>query len=115
MNAPLSDLIYVGQTKRQIQLFWGDTHCHTNISADTAASAHSTPRPAGVYEYARNKSDLDFCMVTDHVENVTEDEWSETCLAASEAYEPGRFVTFSGFEATFHPHRRNGDKNYMTI
>ena len=92
-------------------LFWGDTHCHSRFSADSAANNCFIPRPEGDYDYARNKSDLDFCMVVDHIEDQSADEWKETCEAARKACEPGRFVTFSGFEATFQPSRRNGDKN----
>ena len=92
-------------------LFWGETHVHTSISADSAAINSCIPRPRGVYDYARNTSDLDFCMVTDHSENIVEEDWKETQAAAEECYEPHRFVTFSGFEATHDPLREDGDKN----
>jgi len=93
------------------QLYWGDTHCHSRFSADSAANNPLIASPEDDYEYARNRSDLDFCMVTDHIEDQSEEEWRETRAAASRCYEPGRFVTFSGFEATFQPSRKNGDKN----
>lgn len=92
-------------------VFWGDTHCHSCLSADTAAINDCVRRPAGDYAYARDVADLDFCMVTDHVEDLADEEWRETRSAAAEACEPGRFVTFSGFEATFYPSRSNGDRN----
>ena len=93
------------------QLYWGDTHCHSRFSADSAAINPLIASPEDDYEYARNRSDLDFCMVTDHIEDQSEEEWRETREAANRCYEPGRFVTFSGFEATFQPSRKNGDKN----
>lgn len=93
------------------QLFWGDTHAHSSVSADTAASNSFIARPAGVYDYARNRSDLDFCAVTDHSEDQTPDDWAETQQAAREWNEPGRFVTFTAFEATHQPLRKDGDKN----
>ena len=92
-------------------VFWGDTHCHTSFSADEAAYSDLDKSPAQAYAYARDRAALDFCMVTDHVEDQDAQEWQETREAARSCYEPGRFVTFSGFEATFGPSRRNGDKN----
>ncbi|MBN1671937.1 MAG: DUF3604 domain-containing protein [Kiritimatiellae bacterium] len=92
-------------------LFWGDTHTHSRISADTAAGNNLVADPAGDYDYARNRSDLDFCMVTDHSQDLCDADWQETCAAAAKWYEPGRFVTFSGYEATHRPLRKDGDKN----
>ncbi len=94
-----------------VHLFWGDTHCHSSISADTSANNALTSSPAKDYEYARNRAALDFCMVTDHIEDQSEGDWAEVRQAAKDAYEPGRFVSFSAFEATFRPLRREGDKN----
>ncbi|MGD8237013.1 MAG: DUF3604 domain-containing protein [Armatimonadota bacterium] len=93
------------------RLYWGDTHCHSSISADSAANNALIPRPREDYHYARHRAHLDFCMVTDHIEDQSEEDWRETREAASACYEPGRFVTFSGFEATFQPLRAEGDKN----
>lgn len=97
--------------KNEIRLFWGDTHCHSSISADTAAINAMVRRPADNYDYARNRASLDFCMVTDHIENQSKQEWEETRQAARAAYKPGEFVAFSGFEATYQPLRCDGDKN----
>lgn len=91
--------------------YWGDTHTHSILSADEAAGNCLYKRPGGVYEYARNVSDLDFCMVTDHSQDLTEDDWKETQDAAKVYNEPGKFVTFSAFEATHDPLRQDGDKN----
>ncbi len=97
--------------QRRRMLLWGDTHCHSSISADTAANNPMIRRPAQIYEYAKKRAALDFCMVTDHVEDQSEGDWEETRRASEQAYEPGRFVTFSGFEATYRPLRKDGDKN----
>jgi hypothetical protein len=94
-----------------LSVFWGDTHCHSSISADEAAINPLNRRPAEVYDYARRRAALDFCMVTDHVEDQSGADWAETRQAARAAYEPGRFVTFSGFEATYQTVRGEGDKN----
>jgi len=97
--------------KPGILLFWGDTHCHSRFSADTSANNCLIADPAADYDYARYRSALDFCMVTDHIEDQSEEEWAETRRAARAAYEPHRFVTFSAFEATYRPLRSDGDKN----
>jgi hypothetical protein len=97
--------------KSEVSLFWGDTHCHSRISADTSAINCLIARPADDYDYARNRAALDFCTVTDHIENQSEEEWEETRRAAEKANEPHKFVTFSAFEATYPPLRSDGDKN----
>jgi len=92
------------------KLYWGDTHVHSCISADSAAGG-ITVTPEEIYAYARNVSDLDFCMVTDHNQDISEAEWRETQEAARKWYEPSRFVTFSAFECTHKEARRDGDRN----
>lgn len=92
------------------QLYWGDTHVHSYISADSIAEGMMVT-PAEAYVYARNVSDLDFCMITDHDQNISEDEWRETQEAARDGYEPGQFVTFSGWEASHGEFRKGGDRN----
>jgi Protein of unknown function (DUF3604) len=92
-------------------VFWGDTHCHSRFSADTSAVNDQIATPEEDYRYARDTSALDFCMVTDHVEDLTRDEWQTTRETAAQFNEPGHFVAFSAFEATFRPSRQNGDKN----
>lgn len=93
------------------RLYWGDTHTHSSISSDSGAVNDFIPRPSGDYVYARDRSHLDFCMVTDHGEDQSPEDWKETREAARDAYEPGRFVTFSAYEATHPPLRKDGDKN----
>ena len=98
-------------------LYWGDTHVHSRISADTAAWNELISSPADDYVYARYKSDLDFAAVTDHSENMCEEDWKETQRAATDYYEPGKFVTFTAIESSHRPMRgEGGDKNlyYLT-
>ncbi len=95
----------------EMGLYWGDMHCHSRMSADSSAINERIRRPAEDYVYARDRAALDFCMVTDHVEDQCEADWEETRSAARDANEPGRFAAFSAFEATFSPLRRDGDKN----
>ncbi|MBS3762652.1 MAG: DUF3604 domain-containing protein, partial [Planctomycetes bacterium] len=94
------------------RLFWGDTHCHSIASGDTTINSEFIT-PEHDYRYARYVSDLDFCMVTDHSQDLcaAPEDWDMVREAARDAYEPGRFVTFSAYESTHHPQRQDGDKN----
>jgi hypothetical protein len=88
-----------------LRLFWGDIHVMTEISAGLG-------RPASAFEYARDKSHLDFCAATDgdHADGYYSDaEWEETKRAVKAFSEPGRFVTLLGSE--YHERRVAGDKN----
>lgn len=87
------------------QLYWGDLHVMTKISAGLGS-------PGSALEYARDKSHLDFCAVTDGDAAdgyYTDDEWEETRQAVRELYEPGQFVTILASE--YHERRVAGDKN----
>jgi hypothetical protein len=106
-----SNAVRVTAGEPAYRLYWGDTHTHSTVSADSAALNDFIPRPAGDYDYARNRAGLDFCMVTDHSENQCPEDWKETREAARDAYEPGKFVAFSAYESTHAPQREAGDKN----
>ncbi len=72
----------VAETDRSTNLYWGDTHVHTFLSADAyALGTRVTPETA--YRYARGdvvtadngrevriRRPLDFLMVADHAENL---------------------------------------------
>ena len=72
------------------ELFWGDLHGHSYCSDGT----HS---PEFYYRYGRDQGFLDFCALTDH-DTFTPDVWEYVIKATAEAYEPGRFTTFLGYE-----------------
>jgi len=89
------------------QLYWGDIHVMTGISAGLG-------RPAEAYRYARDMSHLDFCATTDgdddgHSQYYSDEEWEETRAAVRSFHEPGRFVTLLASEC--HERRVAGDKN----
>ena len=71
-------------------LFWGDLHGHSYCSDGT----HS---PEFFYRYGRDRGFLDFCALTDH-DTFTPDIWEYVIKATAEAYQPGRFTTFLGYE-----------------
>lgn len=86
------------------RLFWGDPHVHTALS-DGLGSLDEA------YQYAQEIGALDFCAVTDHM-NARGDgpeRFRQLQSKAAEYYQPGRFVTFTGFEGT--RYERSGDVN----
>lgn len=105
------------------RLFFGDIHAHTELSYDASGSIDE------MYEYARDVAGLDFAAAADHqtaidglrsvcahvggIPGVTFESmrprWEATCEAAARFREPGRFVTFVGFE--FAPHEFEGHRN----
>ena len=75
-------------------LLWGDLHQHSNMS-----DGLGTPRDN--YAFARDVARLDFCALSDHdiwPHHFTEGDWRALCAAARECNQPGRFVTFLGYE-----------------
>jgi hypothetical protein len=78
-------------------LYFGDIHGHSSISDGTGT-------PEDYYRYAREVSDLDIAALTDHSDYgtipVKGAVWDRIKSATNNAYEPGRFVTFLGFEWT---------------
>jgi hypothetical protein len=81
----------------QLELYFGDIHGHSRISDGTG-------EPEDYYRYAREVSGLDIAALTDHADYgtipVKGKVWERIKRAANEAHEPGRFVTFLGFEWT---------------
>ncbi|MCI0625607.1 MAG: DUF3604 domain-containing protein [Acidobacteria bacterium] len=83
----------------QEKLYWGDMHSHSAWSFDGYGS-----HP---FEYARDVAFLDFYANTEHNKDdlggagVTPKEWEQIRSQVREFYQPGRFVTFLAFEATF--------------
>ncbi len=81
----------------QLKLYFGDIHGHSEISDGTGT-------PEDYYRYARDVSGLDIAALTDHADfgtiPVKGKVWERIKRAANEANEPGRFVTFLGFEWT---------------
>jgi hypothetical protein len=74
-------------------LFWGDPHCHSQLSDGVASSEEH-------YCYARDVALLDFAAVTDRGPRSPE-VWQETCRWADRFNRAGRFVTLLGHERTF--------------
>lgn len=75
------------------QVFWGDLHSHARRSFDATGDLP--------FHYARDVARLDFYALTDHVEGLSDEMWQEIRLTTQDWYDPGRFATILGYEATF--------------
>ena len=75
------------------RVFWGDLHSHARRSFDATGDMP--------FHYARDVAYLDFYALTDHVEGLSDEMWNEIRLATQGWYDPGRFATILGYEATF--------------
>ena len=75
------------------QVYWGDLHSHARRSFDATGDLP--------FHYARDVARLDFYALTDHVEGLSDEMWQEVRLATQDWYDPGRFATILGYEATF--------------
>jgi hypothetical protein len=88
------------------RVLWGDLQIHSNFSDGTGT-------PEDIYTYARDVAALDVAALTDHdhwgMPFLDDDEslWNEIRHQTKKFHEPGRFVTFLGFEWTnwIHGHR----------
>lgn len=75
------------------QVYWGDLHSHARRSFDATGDLP--------FHYARDVARLDFYALTDHVEGLSDAMWQEIRFATQDWYDPGRFATILGYEATF--------------
>lgn len=97
-------------------LYWGELHCHTNLSHDGRGDINAA------YRFGRDAARLDFCAITNHTiqqypgtrlspktaawwQNVF---WKEHRQAAMKFYAPGRYVPVLAQEC--HP-ADGGDHN----
>ena len=75
------------------RVFWGDLHSHADHSFDGVGRFP--------YEYARDVACLDFYALTEHCERWADGDWEFLVEQAAKFHDPGRFVTFLAYEATF--------------
>lgn len=97
VNIPISNPVKV--SKDLPFIYWGDLHSHGSPSRDAFGT--------GRYYYARYARGLDFFSATDHVDHnitingVSERDWAFQKQEVIQNYEPGKFVTFIGYENSF--------------
>ena len=90
-EAGLSNPILVREEPLEYRLYWGDIHGHS-IQSDGLGTVEE------YYAYGRDVALLDFCSVADHAGQMGPGEWERSRAAADGANDPGRYVTFSGYE-----------------
>jgi hypothetical protein len=96
--AGANDLLLIESASPFADILWGDIHCHSALSDGTGA-------PQDLYAFARDVAGLDICAVTDHDAHglfplAERGGWETIRTAARDAYVPGSFVTFLGYEWT---------------
>jgi len=93
-----SNPILVEAGSQPFNLYWGDIHGHSTVSDGLRS-------PDDYYRYARDVSRMDFAALSDHEPGWCRsgrgpEMWDLVRRKAVEYHEPGRFVTFSGYEWT---------------
>jgi len=84
-----SNPVRVGPPKCRV--LWGDLHGHT-IFSDGRGTVEE------YLDFARNVAGLDFCAVSDHAFEITDAMWAHSKEVTNRFNDPGRFVTFHGYE-----------------
>lgn len=87
-----SNYLRISEERPVEQIYFGDMHNHT-LDCD------GTPWHPQHYYYARNVAGLDFGTISCHAEYFgCKEAWDTYLRYATAANEPGRFVTFYGYE-----------------
>jgi hypothetical protein len=91
-----SPFVVVDSLDAQPQLFWGDLHGHHGHVYTTTQGR----RVDEYMEYARDVSDLDFCCESHKSSSYynTMEVQAEVAASVPQYNDPGRFVTFRGYE-----------------
>lgn len=84
------------------EVYWGDLHCHSNISKDfnEGSTTYSNFSPDDYFREATERG-LNFAAITDHSEDILSNlsgaKWQDT-LAAAQKYDSPSFVPLLGYE-----------------
>ena len=103
----ISNPVRVHRVMPQEKIYWGDLHTHTKYS-----DGRGTPEE--MYDFGKRIAAIDFCAVSDHAFITTDWMWEEIVETTNRLNEPGRFVTFVGFEWSG-PSDVGGDHNVYTV
>lgn len=94
-------------------LFWADTHCHSNMSADVEGETDE------IIHFARDIAQLDAVCVVDNDyypnKSLTPAEWHVHQELCRHYTSDGRFVVFPGYEFTYHRSDLTPDFNHRTV
>lgn len=89
----LSNAVYVSEDEPVWRIYWGDPHFHSIFSDGLRG-------PEDLYAFARREGFLDFAVLTDHAEALSDPEWRYMMDVTNTFYEPGAFATLVAHEWT---------------
>ena len=87
----VSNPIIVRKEKPELRLFWGDFHGQTKETVGTGSLDE-------YFSFARDVGGVDFASWQGNDFQVTKELWARVREKVREYHEPGRFVTFLGYE-----------------
>ena len=94
-------------------MFWADTHCHSNFSADAEGEVDE------IIHFGRDIAGLDALCVIDNDyyphKTLTEAEWKVQQELSRHFTREGHFVLFSGYEFTYHRNDLAPDFNHRCV
>jgi hypothetical protein len=103
----------VAVKSKEYSLFWLDTHCHSNVSADAEGEVDE------IIHYARDIAGVDaVCVIdNDYYPNkpLTEAEWQIHQELSRHFTEESTFVVFPGYEFTFYRQDLSPDCNHRCV
>ena len=103
----VSNPFVVHQTEPPETVLWGDMHTHTKYSDGRGT-------PDEMYAFGRDYAAIDFAAISDHAFTTTDWMWDDIQRATAEFNEPGRYVTFLGYEWSGRTDV-GGDHNVYTV
>ncbi len=86
-----SNPVQCRQTAGLHRLFWGDIHGQTGETVGTGTAET-------YFRFARDIAAVDFCAHAANDFQVTQAHWTDLCQQVKTYHQPGRFVTFLGYE-----------------
>ncbi|MBL8769930.1 MAG: DUF3604 domain-containing protein [Phenylobacterium sp.] len=81
------------EAKPTTRIYWGETHGHCGFSEGMGTVD-------GYFQFARDESRLDFVSLTEHDLWMDAHEWEQIREGARKYDQPGRFITYMGYEWT---------------
>jgi len=87
----ISNPIVVLEKPREEKLFWGDLHGQTEETVGTGTVDQ-------YFRFAKDAAALDFASHVGNDFQITNDHYKDTQRVVKEFHEPGKFVTFLGYE-----------------
>ena len=94
--------------RKRLNCYWGDLHVHSWRSDGTGELED-------IYTYARDTMGFDFVGHGDHAQYMSDEDWEDIKGLTRKMNDPGRFVSFPGFEISHNPRRRLSDGSFQRI